>query len=748
MPMGLEFGLSVILGAFVVLGLVALRRPGLGPMPFWIAGWIAAGAGGVLILAAPDFPRLQFLTFPLGSLFPWLLLAGALVFAGRRVPGWMLPGALAYGLARSVLAAEGRADVAYALALAVEPCAALAAGWVAHRAVSHPGAALGLRLLGPSFVLVTAAGAAHVLWLLLERDPAPLLTALWLMVAPPAVGLQIYAALESTRRALGRARDELERRVELRTAELAEANEALRGSEERYRAISELSSDLSFAFRLDRELQLTLEWSTGAFQRIAGADPQALEGRGWLDFLSEEPRRDLAIAVETSDSGGQGVREIAVRTRDGAERRLEVRTSTRLNAETGEFRVVGSARDVTETRRIEAESRELEHRVHESERLESLGRLSGGIAHDFNNLLSVILGNVRLAEADLPSDAPIQTRLARIGTAADHAARLTDQMLTYAGKAPTDRKVIDVSELLSRMLELVRAALPASCQLDLDLAPDLRIEADETQIQQVVLNLVTNAGEALEGARGRVGLRIAPLLAGPADLAGAHGAADAKPGEYVALEVRDSGRGLDPEVRERIFDPFFTTKFTGRGMGLASTLGIVRSHGGVASLESTPGRGTRARVLLPRVRAVEARPPGAAPVAERSEHSTGRILVVDDDPAVLELASEFLTRAGFTVIATRGGREGIERLRDEGDSIDAVVLDLSMPDVGGEQAFLEMRQICPGLPIVLASGFSEEFASERFRAPGTAGFLRKPYAPEELVECVRAALGGSESRST
>jgi CheY-like chemotaxis protein len=321
-------------------------------------------------------------------------------------------------------------------------------------------------------------------------------------------------------------------------------------------------------------------------------------------------------------------------------------------------------------------------------------------------------------------------------------------MLTYAGKAPSDRKVIDASEVVSGMLELVRAALPDSCQLDLDLAPGLRIEADETQIQQVVLNLVTNAGEALEGARGRVGLRVTPLLAGPADLAGAHGAADAKPGEYVALEVRDSGRGLDPEARERIFDPFFTTKFTGRGMGLASTLGIVRSHGGVAGLESAPGRGTTARVLLPRVRAVETAPSATAPVAARSEHATGRILVVDDDPAVLELASEFLTRAGFAVIATRGGREGIERLRDEGDSIDAVVLDLSMPDVGGEQAFLEMRQIRPGLPIVLASGFSEEFASERFGAPGTAGFLRKPYTPEALVECVRAALAGPKGLSS
>jgi PAS domain S-box-containing protein len=634
------------------------------------------------------------------------------------------------------------------MALAVEPGVVLAAGWIAHRAASGPGAGIAQRLLGPCFVVVAGAGTVHVLWLLLGRDPNPMLTALWIVVVPPALGTQIYAASEPIRRSLRRARDELERRVDLRTAELAEANAALRRSEERYRSISELSADFSFAFRLDRDLRLTLEWSTGAFQRITGADPQALEGRGWLDFLPEGPRRDLAVAVETADVGGQAIREITLLARDGAERQLEVRSNTRLNAATGVLRVVGSARDVTETRRIEAERRALERRVHESERLESLGRLSGGIAHDFNNLLSVILGNARLAEADLPGDAPIQARLARIRRAADHAARLTDQMLTYAGKAPTDRQVIDVSEAVSRMLELVRAALPDSCELDLDLAPGLRIEADETQIQQVVMNLVTNAGEALEGERGRVGLRIAPLLAGPSDLAGAHGAEDAKPGEYVALEVRDSGRGLDPEARERIFDPFFTTKFTGRGMGLASTLGIVRSHGGVAGLESTPGRGTTARVLLPRVRAAETAPSATALETGRSEHSTGRILVVDDDPAVLELAGEFLTRAGFTVIATRGGREGIERLRDEGDSIDAVVLDLSMPDVGGEQAFLEMRQIRPGLPIVLASGFSEEFASERFGAQGTAGFLRKPYAPEALVECVCAALAGPNSGSS
>jgi CheY-like chemotaxis protein len=384
--------------------------------------------------------------------------------------------------------------------------------------------------------------------------------------------------------------------------------------------------------------------------------------------------------------------------------------------------------------------------MHESARLESLGRLSGGIAHDFNNLLSVIPGNARLAEGDLgEGDAPlagkVRGRLARIRTAGEHAALLTDQMLVYAGKAPTDRKVIDVSRSVEAMAELVRAALADGCTLVLDLEPGLWIEADETQVRQVVLNLVTNAGEALEDGRGRVELRTRRMHVEAADLEGAHGDAPPGPGEYAVLEVSDSGCGMDAETRERIFDPFFTTKFTGRGMGLASVLGIVRAHGGATLLTSEPARGTRVRVLFPCVdggaTSRVAEPSGDAGAA-RGE---GRILVVDDDPDVLDVACEFLRREGFEVRAARGGREAIEQLAADPDAIDAVVLDLSMPGLGGEGAFLEMREIRPALPIVLVSGFSEEFASERFAAPGVADFLRKPYAPEDLVACVRRAVG-------
>ncbi len=740
MPTGLELALAGVLVSFVVVGLWGLRRPGLGPMPFWIAGWMAAGASGVLVIAAPELPGVHLLTYPLGTLFPFLLLAGALELAGRRRPRGLLPAAVVIGLGRAGLAAAGYAPAAYGLALTVEPAVALTATWVTYRAVSSPSAGLAQRLLPLAFVVLTIAGALHVLWLMLGRGPDPVLIAAWLVVTPPTLGLQIYAVSDRNRRALRRSREDLERRVADRTRELAEANTALRASEERYRTVSELSSDFSFTFRMDRELKLTIEWITGAFQRITGVDPQALSGHGWLELLPPDTRSLIVPAFEDARPGEYAVREVPLHTAEHGERRLELRAYTRATDKPGELRVIGAARDVTDARRAEAERLEMERRMHESGRLESLGRLSGGIAHDFNNLLSVILGNARLAESDLPDGDAVRGRLKRIRTAGEHAALLTDQMLTYAGKAPTDRKVIDVSRSVREMTELMRAALPEGGELETDLESGLHIEADETQIRQVVLNLITNAGEALEGGTGRVELRTERLHARASDLAGAQGAADPAPGEYVAVEVRDSGCGMDAETRERIFDPFFSTKFTGRGMGLASVLGIVRAHGGVATLKSMPGRGTTARVLLPLVHEKPSAQPAAAPPGSGGAPRVGRILVVDDDPDVLEVASEFLRRDGFEVVATSGGREGVERLRAEADRIDAVVLDLSMPDVGGEPAFLEMRAIRPGLPVILATGFSEEFASERFKAPGAAGFLRKPYAPEDLVACVRAAL--------
>jgi CheY-like chemotaxis protein len=259
------------------------------------------------------------------------------------------------------------------------------------------------------------------------------------------------------------------------------------------------------------------------------------------------------------------------------------------------------------------------------------------------------------------------------------------------------------------------------------------------------MNLVTNAREAVGDVGGAIALRTGWLRADAAYLADAYGAADPTAGDFVFVEVSDSGPGIDEPNRKRVFEPFFSTKFSGRGLGLAAVHGIVHAHGGWIKLSSDPGRDTTFRVLLPRsARAPEQRPSPEAPDGlPATSEGAGRatVLVVDDDEAVLELTQEFLERANFSVIAAEGGEKALRIFRQRASEIDVVVLDLSMPDVDGEQTFQEIRRQCPDASVILVSGYSEEMAAERFAAAvGAEGFLSKPYPPEELVERIQRAL--------
>ena len=483
-----------------------------------------------------------------------------------------------------------------------------------------------------------------------------------------------------------------------------------------------------------------MEWTTDAVFRLTGYEAEELRRlRPRVIHPADRRRLIEALLVEGAGDCNLGFRIVR---KDGRVRWLDTRFRVEHGGTDGIVRILGAARDVTEARDAEEAHRRFERQTQESQRLESLGLLTGGIAHDFNNLLTVVLGNTRLALTELAPDSPLERRLLRIRAAAEHGAALTEQMLVYAGRGSHVRKPSDLSRLVADMLELLRASLPARCELRHELAADVWGELDDTQLRQVLLNLATNAGESLGEGAGSVTIRTGKLSADRAYLADTRGVPDPEPGSYVFVEVADDGPGIEAETQRRVFDPFFSTKFSGRGLGLAAVLGIVRGHGGVVKLASGPGRGTCFRVLLPSAGELLVPVHGTPAEAEAPAPArSGRVLVVDDEDAVLEIAEEFLAREGFDAVTAGSGREAVRRFAAEPRGFDAAVIDLAMPDLSGERVAAEIRALRPDLPLVLASGFSAELAAARCLELGAARFLHKPYAPDDLVRAVRGVLG-------
>jgi len=726
------------LALLLVGGGLVLRRRERTPNGYWIGGWLAAAISGLVTLLAPGRPLLGLLVFPFGTLFPWFLLAGALVLAERRVPRPLFPLALAVGLGRAALAAVAGEPAAYLSGLALDLPVVLVAAFVAQRAVPRPPASRAQQMLAPSLLVLACAGTLHLVW---STSPDNLdgILALWMLATPPLLGLQLRVGAEWTRREVVRAQRDLERRIEERTAELARVNESLRVSEERYRTVSELGSDLSFGFLLRPDGSLHGEWVTDALERITGYTAAEMSRDRWLALIHPEDRAAVGEAfarIRDSDTG-TGTITLRVVRKDGGVRWLEARE--RVLPSAAGLRVLGAARDVTPAREAEHARHRLERQMQEAQRLESLGLVTSGVAHDFSNVLTVILGNVRLALAELPTAHPLRPRLERVLAAAEHGAGLTEQMLVYAGRAPQAPKPVNLSALVEEMLDLARATLPSHVELRASLAPEVCVQGDETQLRQVVLNLVANAGEAIGGRPGRVDVGTALVWAAAEDLAWTQNGSTLAPGRYAVLEVADDGSGMDPATRERVFEPFFSTRLSGRGLGLAAVLGIVRGHRGAVGVTSEPGRGSRFRVLLPRAEEA-AREPVASARAADARGAPARVLVIDDQEPVLELARELLGRAGYEVETALGGRRGVACFEADPARFDAVLLDLAMPELDGEQVGRAIRARRPDLPLLLVSGAADP-AAERFAELRPAGFLRKPYGPEQLVGALARLLG-------
>ena len=728
----LEAALIGLLTLFTALAVRLLRNSG--PVAHWVAAWCAAAVAGLIPAALPTLSLLQMVAQPFGTFCAALLLSGTLTLALRPVPRWLLPVALGFGLLRSATALHFGAPAGYALGLLCEPFAVFGAAFVAFRLAQQEESSLAERLLAPAMLVLAVAGVLQLLWLTLGGAMLQLVP-MWVVVAPLALGVQIQATANRLRRALRRG---LEESVAARTLELA-------ASEERYRSISELSSDFAFKLRVDSDARLTREWTAGAFEATLGWRPEDIDGHGWFRLLESGGRgRDGMIAQYRSARAGQPVAlERRLVGGDGRPRWIQLRFAELRPFADGSIEVIGSARDVTELKLGEQERERLAQHLGRVERLESLGILAGGIAHDFNNLLTVIRGSAQLALDELPADAPARLRVARIAEAAQHAASLTDQMLTYAGKSSPTRIPLDLGALVASMADLLRASVPERCELVFEPSSELPlIEADASGMRQVLLNLVMNASEAQRELRMRIVVRTALLEISREELRGAFGNEEIAPGAVVELSVSDDGCGMDAAASARVFEPFFTTKFSGRGrgLGMAAVLGVVQAHQGAICVESEPGRGTRVRVLFPpSARRVET---SATPSAKDAHAPGGTVLIVDDDDGILEVAGEVITRAGFRVLKARGGCEALDRVREVGAAaVDAVVLDLAMPDMTGEETFLRLRELRGDLPVILVSGYDADRVADRFAARGLDAFLRKPWDPEELVATVRQVLG-------
>jgi PAS domain S-box-containing protein len=383
-----------------------------------------------------------------------------------------------------------------------------------------------------------------------------------------------------------------------------------------------------------------------------------------------------------------------------------------------------------------------EQRLRETQKLESIGLLAGGIAHDFNNLLVGILGNTSLVLDELAADHPWRELLQGVMSAGERAADLTRQLLAYAGKGRFVVSNVDLSDVAAETINIVQASISKRVRVEATLGNQLpAVEGDRTQLQQLLMNLIINAAEAIGDEEGMVRVMTTPSTIDQDQARRFTRPSQLKAGAYVCVEVQDSGSGMDEETQARIFEPFFTTKFFGRGLGLAATLGIVRGHGGAIHVSSAPGQGSTFRILLPAK--VQAHPEPPAENAVAKDQSGATVLVIDDEGIVRLTTRTTLARAGFTVILSDNGANGLQRLEADPRGVDLLLLDFAMPVMGGPETFRRVHDIRPDLPVIVMSGYSDSEVARHFGAPSPSAFLQKPFTAAQLLHKMHTILGAA-----
>ncbi|GFE62746.1 PAS domain S-box protein [Geobacter sp. AOG2] len=500
--------------------------------------------------------------------------------------------------------------------------------------------------------------------------------------------------------------------------------QSLAESEERYRRVVEVSPEAIFVHSDGHFVFMNMAAAT-----LLGAEkPEDLYGRRALDFVHPGQQSMVAQRIENAWLHGDNplIEEDLVRL-DGSTVPVEM-VSVYLNYK-GKDSVLAIARDISERRKMQEE-------LVKAQKFESLGVLAGGIAHDFNNILMAIIGNADLAMMRLHKESPVIENLRKIEQAAAQAADLAKQMLAYSGRGRFVIEPIDLNFLLQEMLHMLEVSISKKALLRLNLTPNLpAVEVDATQLRQVVMNLVLNASEAIGEKSGVIAITTGYMDCDKSYLRDVWLIENISEGSYVYLEVADSGCGMSKETMKKVFEPFFTTKFTGRGLGMAAVMGIIRGHMGAIKVYSEPGKGSAFKILLP----------ATGKPAELFNHvdptddwkGSGTVLLVDDEETVRGIGKEMLQELGFEAITADNGREALETFKNN-PGIGLVILDLTMPHMDGEQCFRELKQIRPDIKLIMSSGYNEQEVTQKFVGKGLAGFIQKPYKLSTLKAAIMA----------
>ncbi len=514
---------------------------------------------------------------------------------------------------------------------------------------------------------------------------------------------------------------------------------ALKEREERFRMMADSAPVM--VWMTDDRGQCT--YVNAAWVKLTGLSFEESLGAGWTAAQHPDDRRDW---------GGEFSKRF--------ERREQFETELRLRSAAGDFRwilfrgvpryegsgafagYIGSAIDITERKLAEEERRELLRRSEQQQKLESLGVMAGGIAHDFNNLLVSMLGYAELALESVEAHTPSREHVEQFQIAAQRAAELTNQILAFSGKRRLRLEQLSLSQAVIETLALIESSMSPRVLVDVELDKgDGAIEADPGQLRQVIMNLLLNASDAVREQGGCITVRTGATRATEERLAAAVGGDGCTPGGFVFLEIVDDGSGIDEDTMGRIFDPFFTTKFTGRGLGLAATLGVVRGHGGAIEVESRAGQGSLFRVLFPAAGTVSATTTGGAPPARGSE----TLLLIDDDAGVLDSTRQMLELLGYRVFTASDGAAGVKTFAEDPGGIDVVLIDIVMPGLTAAQTIERIRAVRPEARVLLWSGYNEAESTAEFFGHTISGFLQKPFTPTQLTTKIREAVSEPET---